>query len=305
MLFSKDIMDRPKLKCYYCSSKFLSKVTTVGKFSIYKCINCKLLITNLGKRFNSKVANKSIYDSTYLSNYLFRADLMIDRFKKRLVDIEKFKSGGKILDIGCGPGLFLKAVEGNSKYQWDLYGIDINERSVKIARQTSKAKILYSELKPQLFPENYFDCITLFDVLEHDKNLVSDLSVIRKILKKDGLLVIQSPNNFSLMAYITGKEWDWWSVPDHVIHFTPKTLCNILKDNDFSIRKIFTWEPANEFVLNIKGVIRRRLTPFLLLNKIVAKLSSALLYILWFVLSILEKKFNIGALIVVFAMNSK
>ena len=82
------------------------------------------------------------------------------------------------------------------------------------------------------FKANFFDCVTCFDVLEHDADIRGNLKEIYRILKPGGLLVIQVPNCKSAMAYLCGQHWDWWSVPDHVLHFIPPVLSKILEDND-------------------------------------------------------------------------
>ena len=76
---------------------------------------------------------------------------------------------------------------------------------------------------------------------------------IKRVLKKDGILVIQAPNYKSLMALFTGSHWDWWAPPDHVLHFSFAFLINYLERHDFMIINKFTYERSKDFLSNIKG----------------------------------------------------
>ncbi len=61
--------------------------------------------------------------------------------------------------------------------------------------------------------------MTRFDVLDDDTDTRGNLKEIYRILKSGGLFVIQAPNHKNVMAYLCEQNWDWWSVPDHVLHF--------------------------------------------------------------------------------------
>lgn len=288
--------------CYYCKSSLLDQFIKIEKFNLHKCANCGLLMTSLKNRNNINNFNSRYYSNEYIKNYYQKACILNKRFFIRVNEIEKNKNGGRILDLGCGLGLFLGIIKKYSKYSWDCFGVDVNKRLIKIASKNIKSvNFINDSLLKAQFSKNYFDCITCFDVLEHDIDILSTIREIRRVLKSDGLLVIQSPNYKSIMSYFAGKNWDWWSVPDHIIHFSPSTLRRVLEDNGFRIKYIQTWEPIQDFVGNIRGALKKELPEILKINKILSKASIALLYILWFFVWILEKKLHIGGLILVYA----
>jgi predicted SAM-dependent methyltransferase len=106
-------------------------------------------------------------------------------------------------------------------------------------------------LKKIAFADESIDIVTLFDVLEHIPDIHGFVSEIRRILKKDGLLIIQSPNIQSLMAKLTKSDWNWLTPTDHLYHFTPATLEILLKGHSFDVRLLNTWEPAQDFSNNL------------------------------------------------------
>ncbi len=288
--------------CPSCGSRENLPLIAVKKWIIARCSNCGLAFTKLQARYDLEKFNRSYYSEDYLSNYENRQDALVKRFLKRLKDTETIKKGGKLLDVGCSTGLFLRTVQKYSKYKWKLFGIDINRSSIRFAKTKVKASLLCASLHNKKFGGNFFDCVMCFDVLEHDADIRGNLKEIYKILKPGGLLVIQAPNYKSIMTYLCGQNWDWWSVPDHILHFSPPVLSKILVDNGFIAKRLFTWEPAKEFVENVRGSIKKKVTKFIYLNKILSKVSIIPLYVLWIILLVVEKKLNIGGLTVVYAI---
>lgn len=289
--------------CIYCKSNKMSFFRKITGYTLVKCNNCSLIQTAQSGLKNRNHINQVIYSDEYLENYLKREKELKFRFYLRISEIEKYKKGGKILDIGCSIGLLLECIHEVLKGKWQLYGVDLNEKSIKVAKRRVKASLSVGTLTSTKYPSKFFDCITCFDVLEHDVNIKRTLQEIRRLLKDDGLLVIQSPNYKSVMANLSGVYWDWWSVPDHVIHFSKDTLIEVLRCNNFSISKWFSWEPEKDFVMNIAGSIRKSLPSTLFMNKILAKLSIFPLSILWRLIQIPERVLPIGGEIVVIARN--
>lgn len=288
-------------KCFYCESTVLIKDRQLEKFNLYKCLKCGLLMTDLPANFNFQKVNNIFYSKSYVHNYLLRTEYLKRRFRKRVRGIEKLKHGGRLLDVGCSVGLFLETLKEESKYSWESYGIEANAGNVRVARQRTDSKIYKGILKRNKFPDDFFDCITCFDVLEHDVDLKENLNEIFRILKKKGIIVIQTPNYKSLMAYLCGSNWDWWAVPDHVLHFSPESLKSILIDQSFRIQKLFTWEPREDFVSNLRGSIVKVVRQFSLFSKLISKACILPVYLLSVTSSLLEGVVHIGGLVVVFA----
>ncbi len=97
-----------------------------------------------------------------------------------------------LLDIGCASGYFTVYFKDKAK---DVYGVDINKDLINEAKNKYKGinfKLLKSKKLP--FRSNFFDVVTILDVLEHvndDKIMINE---IHRVLKKDGLLILSVPN---------------------------------------------------------------------------------------------------------------
>ncbi|MBU1327246.1 class I SAM-dependent methyltransferase [Patescibacteria group bacterium] len=236
-----------------CGHNKLIFYKSVNRWQIYRCDNCGLLITVVNQ--GSGNINKDIYNDRYIKAYEEKKDELKKRFLKQFELIRKYKKGGKILDIGCGLGYFLQVVENDRA--WTAYGLEINKKLALLAKKNTVADIHIGSLNALPYDKNSMDCITCFDVLEHDIDLYRNLINIRRILKTKGIIVIQCPNYKSLMQYLSGSHWDWWSPPDHILHLTPKTLTTYLRRCGFSILYSTTYEPTRDFWYNVKFALCR------------------------------------------------
>jgi len=136
--------------------------------------------------------------------------------KKLLLRLEKLlqqitiEKSTKVLDVGCGRGDIALYLGRNSK---EAIGIDYSKEAIKLANSVKKnfpltvrKKIHFKvmNIKALSFPDNYFDVVVCIDVLEHlYKNEVEQaLGEIKRVLKKDGILFLQSGINKLLYDFV-------------------------------------------------------------------------------------------------------
>ena len=122
--------------------------------------------------------------SSYLNYNIFKSRLF---WRDKIKFIKKIK--GKLLDVGCAYGFFLKHVNSNGV---ETYGLDISKVAVKKASKFCK-KISIQSACNICFKDNVFNCITAFDVLEHLENPQEFLSEVYRVLKPGGKLFHYTP----------------------------------------------------------------------------------------------------------------
>ena len=102
-------------------------------------------------------------------------------------------NGGRLLDVGCGLGFFVKRCQQWPK--WKAHGCEISEQAVKFGSEELGLPNLKSGLVEEAgYEKGSFDIITLWDVIEHLKEPDGLLSHLAALLKDDGLLFIHTPN---------------------------------------------------------------------------------------------------------------
>jgi len=88
------------------------------------------------------------------------------------------------------------------------------------------------------FPDQSFDIVTLFHVMEHVTNPRRVLSEVARVLKPNGVVILQVPNIESWQFKIFGARWYGLDIPRHVIDYSKKSMLKLLNDTGFVPRHI-------------------------------------------------------------------
>ncbi len=215
--------------CNLCGSG--RRKTIVAKFglAIVRCRKCGLVYAN--PRLIESELKKRYGAGYFFGEYLplFRADafsysldVIKDHYSLYLSILTKyFQPGKRLLDIGCGAGFFLKAAE---LAGWSVAGTETSEAASDYARAVTKVKVFYGNLEEiRLAPESY-DAVTMLDILEHLPDPMGTLKQARRVLKKGGILIVNTPDYQSLSRVFLGKTWAVLSPAEHLYYFAEKTL---------------------------------------------------------------------------------
>ena len=174
----------------------------------------------------------------------------------RAVDLERSEmrsmytsdlAPGRLLDIGCGNGLFLKRM---SDVGWFVQGVEPDPQSARLASETYGFEICTGTLQDAGFPSNQFDCITMSHVIEHLRDPLAVLAECRRILKPGGMLVITTPNHQCLGHRLFGRRWLGLDPPRHLLLFSRKNLELIAHKAGFSCPKIWTSAVRADAIFN-------------------------------------------------------
>ena len=147
--------------------------------------------------------------------------------------VTRCKNGESILDIGCGTGDFLNKMR--SKGNWTTRGLEVNEKAAAYARGERGLDVFTGDLAHFPSQELTFDVITLWDVLEHLPHPGDALAKVRRLLKRDGLLILTVPNIDSLEHKVFRENWFPLEIPRHLYHFTIETLTTLLEKEGFRL----------------------------------------------------------------------
>jgi len=226
-----------KRNCKICGSSDI-EIIDIGtdSFKAAECKKCNFIFATEDDS-KSQSYSKDYYKAWGLveDDIPAQTDLMKKAtFTKKLLEIEKFTRPGRVLDIGCANGNFLEVAKGRG---WETYGAEISDYSSagaeeKIGNNICRGDFLKAELK-----SNYFDLVTMFDVIEHFENPILALSKITEILKPDGLLCIVTPSLDSFSAKVMGSKWINYK-KEHLAYFSKKSISNLLKKYGFEILEL-------------------------------------------------------------------
>ena len=198
-----------------------------GTQQLVTCADCGMIYES--PRFDSETIVEgymSSHEADHDSQYLMRVKSFYLTLKKHAKRIPE--SGAKILDIGTAGGAFLDAA---SQYGYDAYGLEPSADLV--ARGKARGlKIEQGTIEKHEFAPHSFDMVCLWDVIEHLPDPGSALQEIKKLLKPDGILLINYPDIGTWQARLAGKRF-WWILSVHLHHFTRKSITGICARTGF------------------------------------------------------------------------
>lgn len=231
-------------KCPWCGSNkaqinlwLKDEFLTKEDFHICECLNCGLLYT-MPRPSKEKIG--AYYKSDEYYSHQENKKGFVPRLYEAIKKINlkhKFRLAsrdlpvGKLLDIGCGVGDFLHVAENKG---WQCTGVEPSEEAREIARQRIKGDLLYSEDLEQL-PDQSFDLITMWHVLEHVDDLKWQVAQLQRLIKPNGRIVIAVPNYRSYDGRFYNAYWAAYDVPRHLNHFNRTVLTKIFKTSGLSL----------------------------------------------------------------------
>ncbi len=228
-----------------------------------KCEKCGLIYLN-PRPTKEQLAN--YYPKDYLAHIPAIDDepslfLRLNRrygLSRKCKAITARKRRGRLLDVGCGTGNFAHEME--KLGGWEVMGLDTSQSAAHYARKRFGLEVYVGELEEACFPDQHFDVVTLWDVIEHLPDPKGSLAEIARILRTDGLLVIGTPNGDSIDARLFGPFWSHWDAPRHFYLFSPHTLKQMLSQVGFqthALRCFFgSWR---SFSVSLQYLLHRKL----------------------------------------------
>lgn len=220
--------------CLVCGNE-QSKQFEYKKFNYYKCSRCGHVTTY---PYPSRLQMKHYYQEKFKhGNYHLAREFaqeykvvyrqFVHRLETFLKENKKSLKGIKILDIGCFTGDFLVLMKEAGA---DVYGLELQRDAVKIANKKLNGRVKIADVMTDVFPKTRFDVITLLGIVEHVTNPVKLIKRSTALLKKGGILMIQTPNSSSLLSRLTRQLWPPYEPVEHVHLFSRKSLTNVLRD---------------------------------------------------------------------------
>jgi len=180
----------------------------------------------------AKLANYDLKPPGYYEN--LRTDMMV------------FIPDGirKTLEFGCGTGAFSHELK--REYGTETWAVEINQEAAKRASGVIDRVINKDALEAlKDLPDNYFDYVLFFDVLEHLVNPYELLLKLKAKLSHDGAIVCSIPNvrYYRVFAsYVFKGDWNYkdHGVMDktHLRFFTKKSIENMFAKLGYEIMKI-------------------------------------------------------------------
>jgi 2-polyprenyl-3-methyl-5-hydroxy-6-metoxy-1,4-benzoquinol methylase len=216
------------MNCGFCGSSTSALLLRSGSHRLVKCASCGLVYTDSYGAGATSYAEDDYF--TRKNQYVSRWNEFCDIFEPLLDKVVRFKREGKLLDVGAGVGTLLSVA---ARRGFIVQGVEVSEWAAAFARKEKGLDVLTGPLENACLETESFDIVTINHVLEHVQDPLALLREIHRILKNDGLLVIGVPNFGSIMAGLLGAKWPSLRPEEHIWHFTPATLTQMIAKSGF------------------------------------------------------------------------
>jgi SAM-dependent methyltransferase len=229
-------------------------------YHVVSCDRCGFLYRHPGirpERLGELYAGAygSFLTGRYSAKRRARYEQALDRFSPLFDD----GRGRRLLDFGCGAGLFLELAHDRG---FEGYGVDLSPDAVIRAHRKKSGRKTFVG-RPQDVPEiaaGGFDVVTMWSVMAHLATPVEDLTTLRRLLKPDGVLLILTVNADSLLLKRDRGSWGGFT-PNHLMFYSPDTLRELLRQAGFgaAVVRSLHGHAVEAGSVGMPPVVRRRL----------------------------------------------
>ena len=221
-------------------------------------------IKNKNKKCGSRdLELKKFYGSS--RTYLTRLERHDEKYFATYIELCKAKiaAGASILDCGCGIGTssYLLAKEGFKVTATDISPLFISEAKKKYGNQPN-LKFFIEDANKMHFPNQSFDAVCSYDLLEHVTDVKNVLREMNRVVKARGLLIIFMPNHLNSIPHLLAcfrwktkdkyKPWEAKSRIEAFWQFIRTTYLSITKSIGIN-KKIYYLKPVLSDDENICG----------------------------------------------------
>lgn len=173
----------------------------------------------------------------YFHKWLSKLPLISEAAAAKVMYLES-QDSGKLLDVGCGSGMFLNRMR---NLGWHVEGIEPDPKAAELSEKRG-IKIFADLNSCGTQRAGYYSAITMHHVIEHVPSPLTYIKKCYELLAPDGVMVIMTPNAYSLGALLFGKHWRSLEPPRHLHVFGEKALSYAMTISGFS--GIKSWTPV-------------------------------------------------------------
>lgn len=225
----------------------------IERARVVQCVDCSLVYLSPRLRDNADnfTFTQAYRDDYYLpyqegfgliENGVVDEKRLTDFYQEQLEEAERVRKLNRILDVGCAIGLFVRAAQNAG---WDAFGVEVSQALVDYGRTKLGLQSHCGDLRSAGYPDNWFDAVVLWDVIEHLLDPLAELAEIRRVLRPGGRLILQTPNADSIAHELLGDQWDML-VTDHFVYFSISTLTRALRQAGFGIDKVWAFNLGDQ-----------------------------------------------------------
>ena len=198
--------------------------------NIVQCRQCGFVYTN-PRWLGDQILNsyEAVEDPLYQQEREGRV-LTFQHHLRPLQAITGPPAGHRLLDVGCYTGIFVGIAAAAG---WDAWGLDPSSWAVSEACRDG-LQVMEGTLATACFPDEHFDVITMWDVIEHVGDPAAELRQAFRLLRPGATLVVHTMDIDSFFARAMGGRWPWL-MEMHLFYFSRLTLRQMVEKIGYQV----------------------------------------------------------------------
>lgn len=207
---------------------------------LVQCIQCDLVF-ELPRPSREEIdgfyANEALWTSSVDAegrprSYVRELEAKKPQFDDLVRRIERHVRGGRLLDVGCGPGLLERSLDPS---RWSVLGVESSGYIAEYGPRTFGTHVLHAAFEGVALEDASFDVVVMKYVLDHMEAPYEALLKARRLLKPGGLLVLADLINIDSFCARFFAEGHRLFHPMHFTYFSPRTVRTHLARAGFRI----------------------------------------------------------------------
>ena len=277
-------------RCLICSSDDAGERYRITRFRVMECRVCSQIFLD---PLPSPDEIRELFEALYsrgegsvpeLENYYGYcyddrpSNPLVQQYESWLEKIEATRDPGRLLDVGCGTGLFLAVAR---RRGWEPFGVDESVEATDHARDHFGLDPWLGEFEVFSGQGQLFDLITGWDVIEHVRDPVGLLESARRCLAPGGIIALSTPNQRSILDAVAGFLYrasrgritaplEKFYIEQHFLYFTPDSLRRCLEMAGLEMETLER-ELTDLRRLTLSPVVRLGLQSLFLLSRLVGR----------------------------------
>jgi SAM-dependent methyltransferase len=221
-----------EVNCPICEKSRGDPLHLEGSFQMVRCPSCQFIFLNPRPTIDSLFR--------FYQKYLPEEESSIESWEKMMKSVfhraanllKRYRGNGRLLDVGAGFGFFLAEMKNRG---WEAVGVEISPKALDYARNVLGITVHPGPLEKVGFPDNHFDAVTGFYVIEHLSLPKAFLRECYRILKPGGLLLLRYPHTTPIknLLQFFGMKNRLYDLPAHLSDFSPKMIQECLEKIGF------------------------------------------------------------------------
>jgi len=225
------------ISCILCGTDQASLYKEENGYRAMQCDHCGLVYVSPRPSLEEM---KELYDGQEthidIDAHIRQRDLKCAQAKRSLSLISRYRTHGRILEVGSAAGYFLWEAR---KLGFEVQGVDLTHRLCEFATEVLHVPTFEGTLRQASFEPERFDVVYMRNVLSHLAYPVEEFQSMWRLLRPGGYLVFETGN----VAELSPQEAGELELPDHLFHHSENTIRKLLKKTRFD------WIETHRFVL--------------------------------------------------------